>query len=476
VLVSLVVLPLTVLPFLAYLTLTPEGRLVRDRAVVALFPPHLPVLSAAEQAAAAAAAPRYDGPVMALAYHGIGSSSDGEGGFVVSAGRFGEHLATLKAAGMQAVTATQVAEAFTGGTPLPPKAVLITFDDGRTDAMMFADPLLREAGMSATMFVIAGAASKPGVYYASWDRIADYARSGRWDIQSHTTAFHREHRAAGRGSLPALTSLAPGESLDAYRARVRDDLATATAAIERHVGRRPVAFAYPFGAYGADRTNDPALAAVLREEVARQYAIAFQQDDQDTVPLLTAGMDLLRLRRVEVENWSGLELLARIERARQSLADLDPPAATAPAPAPDEPGADETPSPPSTTPPSTPGPVVAVSAPPAPTAGPPPPSAPPAPARSPAPMPPVPVTTIPPLAPAVPPATVAPPPTTRPPAATPPPTTSPTPATTPPTTPPTTAPPPTTSPPTTSPPTTSTPPTTACVPAGNSGRCPPGRL
>ena len=112
--VGLVALPLTTVPFVAYAQLTPEGRLVRDRALVALSPPSLPELSPRQRAAAVAAAPRYQGAVMALAYHGIGSSSDGEGGFVVSPKRFAEHLAVLKAAGMRALTAADVTAGFTG--------------------------------------------------------------------------------------------------------------------------------------------------------------------------------------------------------------------------------------------------------------------------------------------------------------------------------------------------------------------------
>jgi peptidoglycan/xylan/chitin deacetylase (PgdA/CDA1 family) len=313
--VGLMALPLTALPFVAYANLTPEGRLVRDRALVALAPPTLPALTPRAVDAATARSPRYDGAVMALAYHGIGSASNGDGDFVVSAKRFGEHLATLRAAGMNTVTAADIAAAFSGGPALPPNAVMLSFDDGRSDAMMFADPLLKQAGMRATMFVISGAASEPGIYYASWDRIESYAKSGRWDIQSHTAASHREHDVAGNGSLPALTSLAKGETLAEYRLRIREDLREASAAIEEHVGRRPVAFAYPFGAYGADRSNDPAIVDIVREEVARQYDIAFQQDDQETVPLLTPDQDHLLLRRVEVENWTGLQLLERINRA-----------------------------------------------------------------------------------------------------------------------------------------------------------------
>src|SRR5690349_8556552 len=112
---GLTALPLTAVPFVAYANLTPEGRLVRDRAIVAISPPTLPTLSSRAVDAASARAPRYDGAVMALAYHGLGSSVDGEGGFVLSPKRFGEHLATLRAAGMNTVTAAEVAAAFTGG-------------------------------------------------------------------------------------------------------------------------------------------------------------------------------------------------------------------------------------------------------------------------------------------------------------------------------------------------------------------------
>lgn len=448
--IGLVALPLTALPFIAYMTYTPEGRLVRDRALIAVSPPRLPTLAPETLAAIAAVSPRFDGKVMALAYHGIGSASDGEGGFVLSVKRFGEHLAALKAAGMNAVTAAQVADAFTGGAPLPPNAVMISFDDGRTDAMMFADPLLKEAGMSATMFVIAGAASKPGIYYASWDKIESYAQSGRWDIQSHTMNSHREQKADGGESLPMLTSLASEEPLEEFRTRIREDLHEATAAIEAHVGRRPVAFAYPFGAYGGDRTNDPAIADIVRQEVAGLYGVAFQQDEQETIPLLTPDHDLLRLRRVEVQDWSGVQLLERIEFARQlaeaadGTDDAADPGVVDAAPLPDAEVAEPPPPHATSTGPAAAGAasrtVAATAAAPSGAA---------APATS---APPV-VTTVAPVG-VTTPTTVPPPP----PAVTPPPTAPPS------TSPPTTPPPSTTVPPT-------SPPTTVCKPAGKSGKC-----
>jgi peptidoglycan/xylan/chitin deacetylase (PgdA/CDA1 family) len=227
---------------------------------------------------------------------------------------------------MNTVTAGQVAAAFNGGPPLPPNAVMISFDDGRTDAMLYADPLLKQAHMRATMFVITGAALKHGVYYASWDELKYYARSGRWDIEAHTSGSHYLQKVAGSGRpLPALTSLAPGETLEQYRARIHEDLARARDSIQENLGMPPVTLAYPFGAYGADRTNDPAIETILRDEVGKLYRLAFEQEDQDTVPLVSCEQDLLRLRRLEVKDWSATDLLSRVGLAARLSAGVRKP-------------------------------------------------------------------------------------------------------------------------------------------------------
>jgi peptidoglycan/xylan/chitin deacetylase (PgdA/CDA1 family) len=312
-LIGLLLIPASLLPFVAYAALTPEGRLLRDKAELALSPPELGSVDAL-RGDVAGAIPMYRDAVMPLVYHGVGSSSSGEGDFAVSPERLGEHLAALRAAGAHFVTPARVAEAFDGGRRLPSRAVLLTFDDGRTDAMMWATPLLEQAHAVATMFVITGAAQEKAVYYADWGALERYDR-GPWDLQSHTDALHVEHEVAGGHTLPALTSLAPGESLDEYRARVRADLARADRELTDHTGRRPVAFAYPFGAYGAERTNHPAVRDVLAAEIGRRYRLAFHQDDQETVPLATPDADRLGLRRLSVGDWSGPALVQRVAAA-----------------------------------------------------------------------------------------------------------------------------------------------------------------
>jgi peptidoglycan/xylan/chitin deacetylase (PgdA/CDA1 family) len=281
--------------------------------------PRLPVLSRTDIAWARAHAPAYSGGVALLVYHGIGSGTDGEGGLTASPERFAEQLAMMKAAGMHTVTAREVAAAMQGKGVLPPNAVMISFDDGRTDAMMFADPLLEQAGMRATMFVITDAASDHGIYYVSWDGLRDSVASGRWDLESHSAGSHYEQDVEGNGPpLPALTSLGYGESITAYTQRVRNDLGRASAMLSAEVGARPVAFAYPFGAHGTgydDRTNDPRLGGILHEAVATDYQIAFDQDDQSAWGIASCAEQPYHLHRLEVGNWTGRQLLARISEA-----------------------------------------------------------------------------------------------------------------------------------------------------------------
>jgi hypothetical protein len=147
--------------------------------------------------------------------------------------------------------------------------------------------------------------------------LEDYHRSGRWDLQSHTRDLHRPLDVGARDrELPALTAVGEGETLEAYRARVRRDLASASSAIEERTGVAPLTFAYPFGAHGSDdRTNDPAVARILAEEVGRRHALAVHQDGQDEARLTTPCDDPLGVRRIEVGDWTGVELVQRIARA-----------------------------------------------------------------------------------------------------------------------------------------------------------------
>jgi peptidoglycan/xylan/chitin deacetylase (PgdA/CDA1 family) len=74
---------------------------------------------------------------------------------------------------------------------LPPRPLLLTFDDALAGSFDGADAALRELGWTAVMFVDVGAddAAAPG--YAGWERLRAAQRSGRGELQLHSGHWHR---------------------------------------------------------------------------------------------------------------------------------------------------------------------------------------------------------------------------------------------------------------------------------------------
>ena len=110
----------------------------------------------------------------------------------------------LQQAGFHTISAAQYAR-FPGGSAkdLPSRPILITFDDGQLDSYRYADPILRQFGFRATMFVITDPVDRGNPFYLRWDEFRADARLGplgppaprRRDAQDGP---HRREGHAGR--------------------------------------------------------------------------------------------------------------------------------------------------------------------------------------------------------------------------------------------------------------------------------------
>jgi peptidoglycan/xylan/chitin deacetylase (PgdA/CDA1 family) len=89
---------------------------------------------------------------------------------------FRAQMQYLKNSGYTTVSPVNIISFFDSGAAVGKKSVLITFDDGYADFSLNALPILREFGLTATVFIPTGLVGNPG--YLSWQQIGDAASSG----------------------------------------------------------------------------------------------------------------------------------------------------------------------------------------------------------------------------------------------------------------------------------------------------------
>ena len=168
-----------------------------------------------------------------LVYQSIGTagSEDPSRRFIVSRSHFAQQMRALEDAGFHPITVEDAARYIrTGDTALlPSKPVLITFDDGRTEAMLQADPILRDTDMRAAVFAIGKEASSSSLFYIGWGGLGSYAASGRWELENHTYGLNRSiDDVKGLQPVSELVRVKPGETLAQYAASASAPTSTTT--------------------------------------------------------------------------------------------------------------------------------------------------------------------------------------------------------------------------------------------------------
>jgi len=172
----------------------------------------------------------------------------------------------------QSISLNDLYDSLINKTPLPPKSVIITFDDGYRDFYYNAFPLIKKYNLRVVSFYIAGYTTYPN--YMDWGMLKEIHHSGLVDVESHTLSHF-------------LLSFLTQEEAE-------KEIFESKKILEEGLGKKVNYLAYPYGDYNESVVN------LVREA---GYKLAFSTNP---------GVDLhsseqFFLKRVTVSGFDTLE-------------------------------------------------------------------------------------------------------------------------------------------------------------------------
>ena len=197
---------------------------------------------------------------------------------------FEEQMALLGKLGYVPVSLDAVRDHYLLGSALPPRAVLITFDDGYRDNLENAVPVLRRHGYPAVLFVPIGFLDdgRPLPHEESLHALGIRNETLDWDELQEVEQTGVRVESHGIGHRP-LSDLEPAEATR--------EIALSKLRLEERLGREVEAFAYVKGSQADYR---PEHASLVQQA---GYKLAFTSVSGANGPV----RDRYRLRRYNVE-------------------------------------------------------------------------------------------------------------------------------------------------------------------------------
>ena len=217
-------------------------------------------------------------PVPILMYHAVESKPRPPQykHFYVLAKEFAGQMRMLKRSGYSAITFDALEAAHSGGTPLPPKPVLLTFDDGYANLLPHVHPLLRDLSFPYTVFLVTELVGKTNQWVSaegfeptpllSWEEVCEMQADGGVDFQPHT-ATH-----------PHLADLTWEQA--------QRELAEAKGTLEQCLQRPMKTLCYPYGSHN-DITRQLAREAGYTRAVTTDFGRVRHADDALRLPRIS---------------------------------------------------------------------------------------------------------------------------------------------------------------------------------------------
>lgn len=227
----------------------------------------------------------YTDQVVVLMYHHLDPEENSSS--TISPKKFAQHLAMLKQEGFNVISLQQLGDFLAGNGEVPPKAVVITFDDGYQSNYQYAYPLLKEHEFPAAIFVIVSRIGRTEgeIPKLSWTQIEEMHREGI-SFQSHSFDGHYTIPTSPEGDeKPFLAAemydagTGAKEGVAQRQQRVYQDLKTSKEILEARLGEPVEYFAAPYGWY-----DDVTIAAAREAGFKYIFSIKPGANQRNTDP------------------------------------------------------------------------------------------------------------------------------------------------------------------------------------------------
>jgi peptidoglycan/xylan/chitin deacetylase (PgdA/CDA1 family) len=183
-----------------------------------------------------------------LMYHKIGYPKPGQRyrNLSVNPQKFAGQVRWLKHRGYRTVT---FADLSAPAVRLPPKPVMLTFDDGYENYYTDAFPILEAAGFTACVYVVVSLVGKTN----EWSR-------GRTDVEERLMTWAQIEELQRRGMEFGSHTMTHRELQGDAVPHLPEEIGHSKRALEDRLGRPVLSFAWP-GGVGADSTAQRAFIA-----------------------------------------------------------------------------------------------------------------------------------------------------------------------------------------------------------------------
>ncbi len=217
-------------------------------------------------------------PVPILMYHAVEDAPRPPQykHFYVTAGEFAGQMRLLKSSGYSPITFGTLAAARAGQSALPPKPVLLTFDDGYTNLKTNVHPLLRSLGFPYTVFLVSELVGKTNAWVAAegyepaplldWPDILAMQAEGGVEFEGHTQTHPR---------------LADLSEADVWR-----EVTGSKTALEQKLGKPLTTLCYPYGSV-SNRVAEIAAEAGYTQAVTTEFGRVRPSDNPLRLPRIS---------------------------------------------------------------------------------------------------------------------------------------------------------------------------------------------